>query len=55
MQQTTVKPNSARFCTGDQKSAKMMSNKVFVCIFCFFLMGILYAGMQMVFVGDVCL
>lgn len=30
-----------------------MSNKVFACIFCFFLMGIMYAGMQMAFVASV--
>lgn len=32
----------------------MISNKVFICIFCFFLMGILYTGAQMLFVmvGD---
>jgi len=32
----------------------MISNKVFICIFCFFLIGILYTGAQMLFVltGD---
>ena len=30
---------------------KMMSNKVFICIICFFIMGIVYAAAQMIFVG----
>ena len=46
---------SPRFCTFGHKDANMMSNKVFICIFCFFLMGILYAGMQMVFVKQLCI
>ena len=29
----------------------MMSNKVFICIICFFVMGIAYAAAQMIFVG----
>lgn len=28
----------------------MMSSKVFICIICFFIMGIVYAATQMIFV-----